>query len=204
MPRTSFTRRARSTSWRGCGIGRPSAETPPRSVPPAISRMRATSRSAAAETSAAATPRSKRWLESLRIVWRRLAERTETGSKVAASTRIEVVSSVTAVSAPPLTPASATGRSASAMTRSSEASPIGVAPSPSGRNGSRSFAIRISMRPPRSFARSKTWVGWPSSKRTKLVASTRLLRGICPIDSSRRRSHSGLGPTLTPSMTRPV
>ena len=57
---------------------------------------------------------------------------------------------------------------------------------------------------PLSLGKSNTCVGWPSSNITKLLASTRLLRGTCPIEMSRSASHFGDGPTCRPRTTRPV
>ena len=62
-------------------------------------------------------PRVKRVLASLKSVNCRAVLRTLTASKAALSSRTLVVAAVTSVSSPPMTPASATGPTASAMTR---------------------------------------------------------------------------------------
>ena len=136
--------------------------------------------------------------ESLEILCRLLELRTVTGLNVAVSMRIFLVSLVTAVSAPPFTPASATGFTASAITKSSEVNLIGVAPSPRGKNSSPSLARRTMMRPPSSLSKSKTCVGCPSSKSTKLVASTTAFLGTSPRFAIFVASHSGDSETWIP------
>ena len=89
------------------------------------------------------------------------------GSKRADSSRMRVVDSVTSVSAPPMTPASATGPARSAITSISSESGRSSPSSVSSRSPLR--AGRTSMRgaePPAlasSRSRSKAWSGWPSS-----------------------------------------
>ena len=177
MPSSERQRAGRMCTVRGAGMGPLASITPLHSSPPAVCRISHASRSAAASIDAGCTPRSKRLLLSLAIWWRRLICRTSVGLKVAASSRMSVVVSSTDESAPPFTPASATGRSASAITRSAGESLIVCACSPSGRKGSPAVARRTRISAPRSFLRSNTCVGWPISSSTKLVQSTRLLRG---------------------------
>ena len=98
------------------GSGARASRAPARISPPATSAISAAARSAAARQISGSAPRSKRWLAS---VWRPrppAAARTAWGSKWALSSRIAVVAAVTSVASPPITPASATGRSASAIT----------------------------------------------------------------------------------------
>ena len=90
------------------------------------------------------------------------------GSKVAVSSRMSVVSSVTSVSRPPITPASATGPSSGvAMTvmsevsvRSTSSSVVNFAPSAASR-------ITTWARPsaPFSLFKSKACSGWPNRNR---------------------------------------
>ena len=70
----------------------------------------------AATGSAGSAPRSKRMLASVLSPSFLLVRRTEAGLKYALSRTMVVVAFVTSVSAPPMTPATATARSASAMT----------------------------------------------------------------------------------------
>ena len=178
------------------GSGLPASIAPLQSEPPASSIKSPVSRSADDSSWRGLTPRSNLKEESLEILWRLLELRTVTGLNVAVSMRMFFVSLVTAVSAPPLTPASATGLTASAITRSSDVNLIDVAPSPSGKNSSPSLARRTIIFPPSSLSKSKTCVGCPSSKSTKFVASTTAFRGTSPRFAIFVASHSGDSVTL--------
>src|SRR5256885_5937595 len=168
--------------------------------PPESLTISSAHRSAAMRAACSSAPRSNRCEASVWSPCRRAVRRMPGGSKTALSSRIRVVRSDTSLVAPPITPASATGRSASAMTRSSALSlrslPSRVV------IGSPSPARRTTMREPFSFSRSKAWSGCPSSSRTRLIASTTLLMGRTPQMRSLSCSRSGEGPIFTPSMTR--
>ena len=122
-------------------------------------------------------------------------------SKAATSRNTSVVASVTSEAAPPITPASASGFSASAMTSIDGFSSyvswlIASSVSPSS-------AKRTTTRPPASFAASKACVGWPVSISTRFVASTTLLTLRSFTASSSSTIHDGLGPTFTPRTMKP-
>jgi hypothetical protein len=84
-----------------------------------------------------------------------------TGSKLAASSRTLVVSSMTSLSSPPMIPAIATGRSPSVISRSA-ASSLRTVPS-SVLISSPERARRTTMRPPASRSTSKACSGLPSA-----------------------------------------
>ena len=101
-------------------------------------------------------------------------------------------------------PASATARSASAITSTSgdsvrSSSSRVTSRSPAAARRTTIFAFPSAWA---SLARSKAWSGWPVSQSTKLVTSTTLLIGRRPMAVSRCCSHAGLGPTVTPRTTR--
>ena len=119
------------------------------------------------------TPFSYRAEESLDCPRARLVLRTESRAKVAHSnSRLWVLSSIPEL-APPMTPASATGFSASQMTRlfsvrvNSFSSRVTIF--------SPGRARRTSMQRPATLSRSKACIGWPISSRVWLVMSTTLL-----------------------------
>src|SRR5262245_45851105 len=101
-----------------------------------------------------------------------------------------------------MTPASATGRLASAITSIAGSSPRSTPSSVCSRSPSAAWRTRISR--PRIVARSKKCTGWPSSSRTRFDASTTLLIERSPHSSSRRTTQDGDGPTVTPRTTRAV
>jgi hypothetical protein len=87
-----------------------------------------------------------------------------TGSKFAASSRMSAVSSLSSVSSPPMIPARATPRSASAITRS-DGSSFRSSPS-SVRSSSPGSARRTTIRPLASLAWSNACRGLPSASIT--------------------------------------
>ena len=110
------------------------------------------------------TPRSKRYEESDASPSAREVRRICVFSNCALSSRTLTVRSEISVSSPPMMPATATGRSASAMTSIAGLSlhcvpSIETIVSPSA-------ARRTTMRPPRSLSKSKAWSGWPHSNMT--------------------------------------
>jgi len=115
-PSTRPTRPGSSGTVAGVQASRPAVTVPRSSVPPAISRINAAARRLAHSTIAGSGPRSKRYDEPLERTRPRAAARTGSGANWADSRRMSVVSAPISVSAPPMTPASATGRSASAIT----------------------------------------------------------------------------------------
>ncbi len=131
---------------------------------------------------------------------RRAVRRTPLASNIALSSRMRVVTSETSLVWPPITPASATGFSASAMTRSSAVS-LRSLPS-SVVIGSPSCARRTMILWPASLSRSKPCSGWPSSSSARLVASTTFEIGRTPHARRRSCTFSGDGPTVTPSISR--
>jgi hypothetical protein len=98
------------------------------------------------------------------------AMRTFTGSKVADSKRIRRVEAVVLDSSQPITPAIAKIFTSSAMTRVPSGTATGSAVN-SGQARSPARERRIVTAPTKVSA-SKTWVGWPSSKLERFVAST--------------------------------
>ena len=155
---------------------------------------RSVARREASSTPAGSTSRAKRWEESVETPMRRATRRISPGRNHAASKRTSVVDSVTPESTPPITPATTSGRWASAMTQTPVSSFTFL---PSRRTiSSPSRAGRASM-PSETFFASNAWSGWPSSSSTQFVISTTLLIGRRPAASRSRRSHSGLGPTFT-------
>ncbi len=196
---------ARSRRPRRCQerSGSRTSSTPASTVPPAdLGDHRPRPGSRPRHRSPGSEPRSKRWLASVCMPSRLAVMRTRRRSKWALSIRRSRVASVTSLSRPAHHPAQGHG-------------PLGVGDHQRSRDRepaswpSRvlSFVSRPEPVAPRSqdlraWRRSKAWSGWPSSQRTKLVTSTTLLMGRWPIDSRRRRSHSGLGPIVTPRTTR--
>ncbi|CAH0288269.1 hypothetical protein SRABI80_03893 [Peribacillus frigoritolerans] len=82
---------------------------PCKTVPPAYCAINCAARSPASRTRAGSTPFSKRALASLRNPWSFEALRTTVPAKYALSIMMFVVSFLTSESAPPITPAIATG-----------------------------------------------------------------------------------------------
>ena len=105
------------------------------------------------------TPFSHRFDPAVRSASRSELRRMPIGSKFAASSRSSVVASDTSLSSPPMIAASATGRSASAMTRSSVVS-ARMVPSRV-RSSSPLRARRTTILPPASFVRSNACSGLP-------------------------------------------
>ena len=131
--------------------------------------------------------------------------RTAPGLKCALSRRMRVVFSEIAVARPPMTPARATGFTASAITRCCG---VSVRSTPSSVTSiSPAFARRTTIvgRPSAPFAsvsRSKAWSGCPMSQRTWFVASTGDEIALCPIAASREATVPLAGRTAIPSITR--
>ena len=114
--------------------------------------------------SAGSTPRSNRVLASVFRPNVLLVRRTEVGLKQALSSTTDRVEADTSESAPPITPATATGAAASAITSISGVSarswPSSV------RIFSPGAAVRTRMAGPTSRVRSNACIGWPSSSST--------------------------------------
>ena len=115
---------------------------------------------------------------------------------------MSVVPSVTPESRPPITPASATGFAASAITRFFSLNST-VVPS-STVSFSPALARRTTTRLPSSLFKSKVCSGCPSSISTKFVTSTTLLMERRPMLSRRSTIHLGDGPIFTLRITRPM
>ena len=90
----------------------------PTQRPPASSTISSVAQRAACSATYGSTPFSQRLSPSVRRCRRSALCETPTGSKFAASSSTTAVSSATSVSSPPMIPARATARSASAITRS--------------------------------------------------------------------------------------
>ena len=118
----------------------------------------AQARSMAVTGNRGSVPRSKRILASVLRPSALLVRRTESGAKYALSRTMVRVSAVTSLSAPPMTPATATGRSASAITSISGLS-VRVCPS-SVRSVSPGRAVpsRRSARRRGGSGRTRAWV----------------------------------------------
>ena len=126
--------------------------------------MSAAARRLAHSTITGSGVRSKRYDEGLASESPRAAARTTSGANWADSRSTSVVAAPISVSAPPMTPARATGRSASAITPIVSSSVyclwlIAVKASPAA-------ARRTTIFPPRIFARSNACSGWPHSNIT--------------------------------------
>jgi len=126
--------------------------------------------------------------------------RTLTGSKQALSISTRRVSEVISEFSPPMTPATATGRSPSQIISISRSSSRSFWSRVT--NFSPWFAVRTTMRLSARRSRSKACRGCPHSSMTKLVTSTMLLIGRKPTDSSRSCSQNGEGLTTTLSSRR--
>ena len=199
MPSSRRRRVLRSRTVRALGVLSTRSRARPARSSGESSRSRARKRAAAGEPIAGSTPRSKRREASVASPSRWAPRRTRRGSNHAHSSRIDVVASVTSLSAPPMMPASATTRSRSAIASTSGSSVRGLPSSVVMVSPGRARRTRIA--PPWSRARSNAWSGWPISSSTRFVASTTLLTGRWPIAASRRASHGGEGATRTPSTT---
>jgi hypothetical protein len=152
-------RTCRSSTLRGH-----TSEIPPTRRPAPISFSRWRARIRAHGGAAMSAPRSKRAEASVFRPSRRLAVRTMEGRNQALSSATVVVVAVTSDVAPPITPAMATGRSRSAITRVVSSSvrfcPSSVvSPSPE-------RARRTLISGPASFATSKACIGCPISSMT--------------------------------------
>ena len=192
-PSSRATRDSRSVVVRGA-YGRETTSAAAVSLPPATSASKPAARAAARIWPSGSTPRSKRYEASVERPRAFEARRTLGASNPADSMRTRVVASVTAVEAPPITPATATGASASAITSV-----------PSGR--SRATPSSVSMVSPARlrrtttvsprWSRSKACSGCPVSWSTTFVTSTTLLTERMPMAARRSTIHAGLGPTAT-------
>ena len=104
-----------------------------------------------------------------------------------------------------MTPARATGFSASAMTRCSGESVRSTPSSVTSVSPARARRTTIAGRPSAPFAsvsRSKAWSGWPMSQRTWFVASTGELIGFIPRPRRRSWTAGEASRTRIPSTTR--
>ena len=113
----------------------------------------------------------------------------------------DVVSDATIVPSPPITPASASGRSPQQIRRSSAVS-VRFCPS-SVVSFSPVFARRTRIGPSPTCRASNACIGWPRSSMTQLVRSTGRLIARWPTAASCQRSSFGDGPAVTPSITTP-
>jgi hypothetical protein len=129
-------------------------------VPPPYSTSSRVARSIAGSVSSLSTPRSQRLDASLLSRCRRQVRATITGSQCAASNSTSTVDGVTSDVSPPITAASEIGPVPSQMIMSSGSS-VRATPS-SVVSVSPGFARRTTSGP-RSAARSKACIGWPSS-----------------------------------------
>ena len=137
---------------------------PGKTCPGPVRASRAAMRSAACGAVFQSAPRSKRWDASVNSLKRRAAFRMTLGRNQAASSSTLRVSAVISVACPPITPASATGLSASQIAR---CPPVRSRSSPSRVTSfSPLRARRTMMAAPASLSRSKACVGWPISSRT--------------------------------------
>ena len=162
-PSSAFTRAGR---WRTLRAGRspPRRSTSPgRTRPAPIFAARCARRSSASGPAAMSAPRSKRCDASVCMPSARAARRMASGSHQAASSATSAVASWISLEAPPMMPASASAGSPPlpAITptrpgsvRSWPSSVVSVSPSRDQRTTSASPGTR---------ARSKAWLGWPSS-----------------------------------------
>ena len=208
IPRNAARRARRSVSVRrACGLARRSRTSivPRHSVPPHASRMRRAARSSPSRVASGSVPRSKRCEASVCMPRERDVLRTARGSKCAPSRRTRVVFSEIAVASPPMTPARATGFSASAITRcwgvSARATPSSVT-SVSPARARRTMIVGKPSTPFASVSRSNAWSGWPMSQRTWFVASTGAEIVPAPIARSRAATAPPVAPTRIPSRTR--
>ena len=155
-------------------------------------------RRSARGASSALIPRSKRYAASELIRRPDAVLRVLIASKLADSSRMFAVPSVTAVPEPPMTPASAMARRGSAMTsiggRSVLVSSSRVASDSPGR------AVLTTTVRSAIVSRSKACSGWPYSIMTKFVTSTMLLIGRWPRRARASWSHFGDSPTFTPAI----
>ncbi len=137
MRRTSDIFRATICGSIGAGY---TSTIPWHTVAPANWRISSAARSAAGRATSGWMPRLKRMLASLGRLSALMVRRMLRKSKLADSRRTLVVVAETSVSAPPMTPASATGPAPSAMTsisgvslRSTPSSVFSVSPARAGR-----------------------------------------------------------------------
>ena len=145
------------------GCGKTSVMAPD-GRPAPVSSSSARTRSSARTGAPMSPPRSKRIDASVLRPSFLLVRRTDAGSKYALSIATRVVVADTSDARPPITPATATAWSRSAIT-SIDASSVRASPS---RVVSRSpaFAMRTMSDPPASFAASNACIGWPISSIT--------------------------------------
>ncbi len=117
IPRNASRRARRSVSRAADGAPARSSRTPAATAPPQSARTSRAARFKPSTVASGSVPRSKRCEASVCIPRERAVRRTAPGWKCALSRRMRVVLSEIAVARPPMTPASATGFSASAITR---------------------------------------------------------------------------------------
>ena len=126
--------------------------------------MSSTALQLAHSTATGSGPRSNRYDEGLPKTNARAADRTGNGANWADSINTSVVSSEISVSAPPITPAMATGCFASEMTHISAVSLYSLWLIAT--NDSPSVARRTMIFSPFNLLRSKACKGWPHSSMT--------------------------------------
>jgi hypothetical protein len=159
-PSRAEARDGRIATHRRGGVS-PSTAAPRRITPPAQRAIRPAHRAAASSHPSGSTPRSKRCDASVWRSRRRAVSRTPPRVNEALSSRTSEVSAETSDVCPPITPAIATGRSRSQISRSSLVS----VRSTSSRVVSRSpsVAVRTTIPGPASRCMSKACSGWPTS-----------------------------------------
>ena len=116
MPRIRSTCDNRITTGAGCHVVAPASMNPSSRVPPQCSRINSQARLAAHSTPWGSNARSNRYDDGLCRLRAREVARVAIDEKAADSIRMSMVPSLTSLSAPPMIPAIATGRLASAIT----------------------------------------------------------------------------------------